>query len=256
MCARSEFLLPLVLGPLNWIGRFLIDPRWRLRWVLWAVRARTWDAVWLRSFAFRAASERFRSARLGELWIVRAGTRWVLAQIGGLLDVSHRVREGVTLGLVRFQELPLVTIDVIVVGWPRSDELLLSLVGRSVLLSTRAPGRDLGAIASAVPRLHRVMELVVAWARSIDFLRLKVRLGAQGRLETAAICLSPRWITLFIESRSELVAWSADFERAVVHTGSGAVRDLLHESGRARAWLLVRVWPNLYFETRARIRQC
>lgn len=129
-------------------------PRWGLGRVFWTMCSRGWNSIWLVSFSFRATSKRLRCASLGELGIVSSCTRWVLAQVSLLLDVSHGVREGVTIRLMGFQILSCVIVYVTVMSGSWQRELLLSLGRRGILASSSAPSRYLSALCRSMPCLH------------------------------------------------------------------------------------------------------
>jgi len=128
MGARTKFFLPLITLSLTDLLRLSKAPRWCLRRVLRTVGAGSWYSIRLSSFPFRAACERLRRSRLGELRVVRARTWRILAQISWLLNISHGIGERKALSLMRFQELPLITEDVVVMRRSRLVELLLPLV--------------------------------------------------------------------------------------------------------------------------------
>ena len=154
MSAWAEVLLPFILDSLFSWSRLSKAPGRCLRWISRTVSSWSWDSVRLVALPLWTTSERLRCASLGELRVVGSSTRRILCQICLLLNVSHSVGEGVTICLVRFHELPLIVIDVAVVCGAWGVELLLSLVGRCVLLSARAPGGHLRASHGAMSGLN------------------------------------------------------------------------------------------------------
>lgn len=129
-------------------------PRWGLGRVLWTMCPRGWNSIWLVSFSFRTTSKRLRCASLGELGIISSCTRWVLAQVSLLLDVSHGVREGEPFRLMRFQILSCVIVNVTVMSGSWQSELLLSFGRRRILASSSAPSRYLSTLCRSMFCLH------------------------------------------------------------------------------------------------------
>ena len=203
--------------------------------------ARRGNTVALVSLALGAAKERLRGALLGQLWVVVAGTRRILGEIRRPLNISDRLLESVSLSLMRLRVVAHISVDVIVVGGARSNEVLRSVsVWLVIGLTASAPSRGLHAAKRSLLNHNRVSKLVVARTGTIDLLGLQMRLRSQRRVEARSVSLHFGWRhALVIETRTELVRGAGRSQLNRVKTGTRSIHDRLLSLANADIGLLL-----------------